>query len=363
MTPASLQPRPLAVTADPDLLDELLRVAAAAGVELDVAAEAGPARPPWAGAPLVLVGADAASVCARGGLPRRSGVVLVALDTDDPQLWRHALDLGAESVLLLPRDEPRVVSLLADALEGIADPAPVIGVIGGRGGAGATTLATALAVTAAEQGRRALLVDADPLGGGIDLALGGELLHGLRWPDLTQAHGRISSAALAAALPSADGLAVLSCDRHGGGRIPVEAMRSVLAAGVRGADVLVVDLPRHLDAAAAEALAAATLVLVVVPGEVRASAAAVAVAATVAPHCPDVRVVVRGPSPSGLSAAAVADALALPLAGELRSESAVPRALERGDVPTARRRGPLAVLSARLLDEVVGSFDRRRHAA
>ena len=358
-----LPSRPLAVTTDPDLLDELLRVAAAAGVELDVAADAGSGRSSWPAAPLVLVGADAASGCARAALPRRGGVALIALDSEDPLLWRRALDLGAESVLLLPRDEPRVTTLLADALEGAVDPAPVIGVIGGRGGAGATTLATALAVTAAELGHRALLVDADPLGGGIDLALGGELLHGLRWPDLMRAEGRISSAALAAALPSVDGLAVLSCARQDGGPIPVEAMRSVLAAGTRGADVLVVDLPRRLDGAATEAVAAATMVLLVVPAEVRASAAAARVADTVTPHCADVRVVVRGPSPSGLSAGAVADVLALPLAAELRSETAVLRALERGDVPTARRRGPLAVLSARLLDELVGPVDRRRLAA
>ena len=46
----------------------------------------------------------------------------------------------------------------------------VIAVIGGRGGAGASVFATALAHSATE----ALLVDLDPWGGGIDLLLGAE---------------------------------------------------------------------------------------------------------------------------------------------------------------------------------------------
>ena len=47
----------------------------------------------------------------------------------------------------------------------------VLAVIGGRGGAGASVFATALAHA---PHRRALLIDVDPWGGGIDLALGSE---------------------------------------------------------------------------------------------------------------------------------------------------------------------------------------------
>ena len=51
-------------------------------------------------------------------------------------------------------------------------------------------------------------------------------------------------------------------------------MRSVVAAAARMSDLVVVDLPRHVDEAAAEALAVATVTLLVVPAEVRAVAAA-----------------------------------------------------------------------------------------
>ncbi|MDO9455610.1 MAG: hypothetical protein Q7T52_05945, partial [Nocardioides sp.] len=47
---------PLLVTADPALRDELLRLAAAAGVAPDVAADPGSALRSWARAPVVLVG-------------------------------------------------------------------------------------------------------------------------------------------------------------------------------------------------------------------------------------------------------------------------------------------------------------------
>jgi len=61
--------RPLVVTADPDVLDDLLRLAATAGVDIDVAPDAGVARRSWASAPFVVVGPDAVDRCARGRLP------------------------------------------------------------------------------------------------------------------------------------------------------------------------------------------------------------------------------------------------------------------------------------------------------
>jgi hypothetical protein len=60
--------RPLAVTADPDLLDELLRLAATAAVELEVAADLGGAAASWRSAPFVVLGDDAA----RAALRRRA---------------------------------------------------------------------------------------------------------------------------------------------------------------------------------------------------------------------------------------------------------------------------------------------------
>ncbi len=172
--------------------------------------------------------------------------------------------------------------------------------VGGRGGAGASTLAVALALTATSRRLRCLLLDADPLGGGLDLVLGGEDQLGVRWPELADAHGRVNGAALRDALPAFDGLTVLSWDRGDLLSIPADAMLSVLGAGRRSFDLIVVDLPRRPDAAAEEALAQATHTLLVVPAEVRATAAAARVATALAEFTADIQVVVRGPAPSGL---------------------------------------------------------------
>ena len=56
--------RPLIITDDQELLDDLLRVAAAAGVEVDVAHAAAHARPYWTPAPLVVVGVLSSAVTA-----------------------------------------------------------------------------------------------------------------------------------------------------------------------------------------------------------------------------------------------------------------------------------------------------------
>lgn len=350
--------RSLLVTADPDALDELLRLAATAGTELDVAADAASARRSWATAPVVVVAADAVDGCARARLPRRADVVLLGRDLDDAGIWQRAVQVGAEHVVFLPDAERWLTDRFADAAEGGAPDGHIVAVLGGRGGAGATTFACALAVTAARAGRSALLVDGDPLGGGIDLVFGGEQDRGLRWPDLVSTRGRVPAAALSGALPQMQGLSVLSWDRGANGGVPVEALEAVLSAGRRSHELVVVDLPRSLDEAGRAVLAAAGTTLLVVPTEVRAAAAASRVASAVGPLCADLRVVARGPSPSGLAGDQVARALGLPLLAELRPEPGLELALERGEAPAQHGRGPLSVACGRLLDELLPALRR-----
>ncbi len=353
--------RPLLVTRDPMLLDDLVRIAATAGVELDVRADAGATRSAWVSAPAVLLGEDVAEAVGRAGFERRDDVVIIGIDLDDADIWERAVRVGAQHVVFLPDAEPWLAELLADLAEGRPEPAPLIAVVGGRGGAGATTLAAALGITAARLGRRALLVDADPLGGGVDLALGGEGVSGLRWPDLAATRGRVNGTALVEALPSVGDLRVLSWDRSDGVSIPPAAMDALLPAAQRGADLVIVDLPRRPDDAARVALDRASATLLVLPAEVRAAAAAARVAAVVAMHCDDVRVVVRGPAPGRLAAATIAESLGLPLAGSMRAEPGLAAALERGDPPAARGRGPLAGFCATFLGTL--GVPARRQAA
>lgn len=405
-------PLPLLVTSDEDLLEDLLRLAAAGCAEAEVAPDPIAARPRYATAPLVLIGLDQAQACLRARLPRRPRTAVVGhsgrpcpgarsrpepptpvdpLDSapldvdpfDSPLLyatpvdvepvaqvqpvaspetlaWEYASLLGADHVAMLPAAEPWLVDRFVDARQGTAAGGRVVAVIGGRGGAGASVLAAALAVTGVRAGLRTMLVDADPLGGGLDLVLGWEHVAGLRWPALGATSGRVDAPALVEALPGRGELVVLSWDRGEVLAAPAESMATAMDAGRRGRDLVVVDLPRQLDDPSIVALEAADHVLLVVPAELRAAAAAARVAAAVGPHCPDVSVVVRGPAPSDLTAADVARALALPLTGALRPEPGLARALERGQPPASGGRGPLAALCRHILADVVRT---RRPAA
>lgn len=337
------RPGPLIVTEDLDLLDDLLRLCAAAGVRPEVHHGVPETRGGWEAPPLVLVGEDAVPRVRRAA--RRSGVLLVGRDTSEPDVWRRAVEIGAENVLRLPEAEEWLTYRIADAAEGAARPALSIGVVGGRGGAGASTLACALAITAAAQGGRTMLVDADPLGGGLDVLLGGETAEGLRWPAFARSRGRVGGGALEESLPELHALRVLSWDRGAASSISPEAVRAVLAAARRRGGVVVVDLPRRLDETTAEALAQLDLGLLVVPKELRALAAASRVAATVGTVLRDVRAVVAegtGPVAKGLDPQAMARLLDLPLVGEVPFDRDLLEAQAAGRPPGAAARGPLA---------------------
>ena len=93
-----------------------------------------------------------------------------------------------------------------------------------RGGAGATTFACALGQVAARSGD-AVVVDADPLGPGVDRVLGLETRDGIRWDALCQTTGRLSARSLREALPRG----------RAAGRADLARRRARQPAGVRRA--------------------------------------------------------------------------------------------------------------------------------
>lgn len=344
--------RPLAVLSDEPLIDKVLELAAAAGCELDRAPDVVAARRRWGEAPLVILDAPAVRACADANLPRRTGVLVLCTADPPADLWRQAVDVGAETVLSLPTGESWLFSAFADAAD---RPATTVGrvasILGGRGGAGASVLAAAVALTALRRGNGALLVDGDPLGGGLDLILGAEVEAGLRWPNLRIQGGRVPASALRSALPGRSQgdtrLAVVSCDRDGPGPEP-DAMAAVVEAGRRAGDTVVCDLPRHPSPAAGAALDRSDLAVLVVPAEVRACAAARRVADAVRDHGVPLHTLVRGPAPGGLRAEDVAQAVGVPLLTAMRPEPNLSSALERGGL-RPRAHGPLTVAAKTIL--------------
>ncbi len=348
-------PGPLIITEDAELLDDVLRLCAAAGVLPEVRQTAPERRGDWEAPPVVLLGTD---VLPRfSGVNRRPGLlVLSRLPVTGPGIWRHAVETGAEHVLVLPDAEEWLTDRLAEVAEvaegGTVEPALTVGVIGGRGGAGASTLACALALASAADNRKTLLVDADPWGGGIDVVLGAERQNGLRWPDFARSRGRVSGSALEESLPAAHGLRVLSWDRGEFDGVPPEAVRAVLAAGRRRGGAVVVDLPRRCDAEVAEVLRQLDLVLLLVPKELRALASARKVAASLGALTPDVRLLVSGPplpAATELDTAEVVRLLGLPFVGEVPWEGGLGRVQATGRPPGSR--GPLARFCQDFWDE------------
>jgi secretion/DNA translocation related CpaE-like protein len=350
---AAVTSRPLIVTADEERLDSLLRLVAAAGATSDVAPDPVAARRLWPAAALVLVADDVAAAVATASLPRRSGVLVVAHAPAEPAHWRHAVAVGAEQVLVLPDDEAVLIGRLADTVDARAGRGLTAAVVGGCGGAGASTFAAALGMAAGALGADALLLDGDPLGGGLDLVLGSEAVPGVRWPDLMGTSGRVSARSLREALPRVGSLAVLSWNRGNLTVVPPGVLREVLAAGRRGHDVVVVDLPRRLDPASEETLATVDLTYLVLPAEVRAVAAAARVVAQLAAVTSRIELVVRGPGPTGLDGPLVSDSLGLPLALQMRPERGLAAALDAGEGLWRRRRGPLARGCRRLLEQAL----------
>lgn len=335
----------LASVLDVELRRDVDRVAAAAGVRV-VHVDEPSNRKVWAGASAVILDVAGADRCVALGLPRRDRVLVIGRTTPDPQSWQLAISVGAQRVLSLPEHEAELVSELSDAAEphGVADRGAVVAVIGGRGGAGASVFATALAHGAP----RAMLVDLDPWGGGIDLTLGSERQPGLRWPDLTLGSGRVGYPALVAALPSRHDVAVLS---FGPADVEIDsaAVSVVIDGGCRGGATIICDLPRRASPAVRVALDVADLVVLVSPADVRSCAAAAATGRWVAAVNPNVGLVVRGPAPGGLRADDAARITDLPLLAAMRSQPGLAAELER-DGLRPRRRSPLAVAARRVLE-------------
>lgn len=313
--------RPLLITADPVLLDEVVRLAAAAGVELTVHGE--PSTSAWSRAPLVFVGDDALAAATARALPRRESVIVVrqssgSMDDRTPaSTWQGAVALGAEHVAELPDAGRWVVDRLAESADAAAVGGPVISCVPAVGGAGASTAAAILAREA-----RGLLVDIDPFGGAVPVEAG------LRWPDLAETRGRIPPGSLRSALPSVQGAHVLTGTPDARYRVPCDALASVLESASRGFPCTIVDTPRCDSESTRIAWSRSDAVLVVVGPHPASVARIPALIDGIHEVCTTVLVVARtGPRDTGVWCLAEADQWQVPVLAPFRHE----RVLAQGD--------------------------------
>ena len=360
-------PAPLLVTRDEVLLDDVLRLAAAAGATLDVAHDTTAALRGWPTASVVLVGEDLVCAVAEQRPGHRADVHVLVRGAAVDAVFRAALLAGAADVVELPRAEDWLVEVLSDAADGAgaADRAArLVGVLAGSGGAGATTFACALGLVGAADGP-AVLVDLDPLGPGVDRVVGldtaGGPSDGTRWDDLVGSRGRLGSRSLRAALPRRDELAVLTWPPGPPVRLEADTVREVLGAARRGHHLVVADLPRHLGDIGTEVVARCDLVLLVAEPSVAGVVSAGRVAAQVLEVTDAVALVVRG---NGIPIPAdhVATILDLPLVAELPDQRRLAEHLDLGLGPVHSRRSPLARAARSVLASTQASAQTHRRS-
>jgi secretion/DNA translocation related CpaE-like protein len=343
MTPAPA----LLVTCDETVLDDVLRLAAAAGVNLDVAHDTGSALKGWSSAAVLLVGADQARAVADRQPPRRNQVHLVGRGPARDDLFRAAVELGAQDVVELPAGEAWLVELLSDVADGTVGSACTIGVVAGSGGAGATTLACAVAITAASSGP-ALLADLDPFGPGLDRVVGFDDVPGIHWDALLDSRGRFGSRSLRAALPQRDRLAVITWGAGSAVCLGAAPVREVLTASQRGNDVVVVDLPRTTTEVVTEVVGRCDHVVVVVEPTIGSVASAGRLTAQLRGVNESLSLVVRGGS-GAVPAERIAGILDLRLAVSMARQRRLAEQVDLGLGPVHSRRSPLARAAQELL--------------
>lgn len=317
---------------DPATREAAARWAAALGAVAEPAPTVADARRHWAEAPAVVVDAAMARALVEAEVARRPHVVLVdAAVGHDDELWRAAVRLGAALVCRPDAAaQSEALELLGAALEGRGE-ACVLAVVGSVGGAGASTVASGVALASARRAWRTVLCDLDPCGG-IDLVLGAETAHGARWDTLDVGGGPLPSGALVDVLPRHREVSFLTRSRDGLAGEPEP--RAVVSAARRAADLVVLDVPRH--PAALSILGTAELTLVVVPEDVRGIAAARHLLAEVRGSAGTVVAIGRG-VPGGLGRGALGAHLPVPVVARVAHRRAMSRDVAAGRGPARSR--------------------------
>ena len=334
----------LLVTGAAVLRSEVERIVAAAGGQLRTVPDVAEAAPFWDDAAAVLVGSDIRELPPR----RRAPAVLIGLQDDADGLWQLAAALGAERVAVLPD----AAAWLAEFLSRSRAPEAgglVLGVTGGCGGAGATTAAIWIAQAAAAAGIRVLLIDGDPWGGGLELALTAEEADGLRWPDLAGLSGSIDPAQLEDALPTAGGFSFLSWpgtrDRAAG--VDAATVAGVLDAARRGSELTVLDIGRAREALRSFA-GECDRIIIVAPARLRAAVATAVLLQELPPV--ETALVIRAGPGGALDAPLIADSVGLALQGIMPEIKGLAAATERGRLLDAGRQRAVRRFAAGLLD-------------
>ncbi|MEX0833585.1 MAG: hypothetical protein WD276_06905 [Actinomycetota bacterium] len=181
---------------------------------------------------------------------------VLAVDTSESvAALRTAIDAGAEGFFVWPDDREKLASAAAKALPPAAHEterrAEVLAVYGPRGGAGATFVATHLAAALAQLGKNCLLLEMDPEFADINAALGVTGDEGARSiEDLRPVVGELGAEHVDEILWShpAGFRVAFSSGESASEPLDTSAYAALLDLAAASADVVLLHLPRALDA-------------------------------------------------------------------------------------------------------------------
>jgi hypothetical protein len=244
----------------------------------------------------------------------------------------------------------------------------IVAVTGACGGAGASCMAAGIAYGLQRETGRAVLLDCDVAGAGLDVLLGIEDQSGARWGHMTAAIGEVDGHGVLASLPVWRAVPVLSMSRQAPVAPSNEVVLDVCSALLRAGCSIVLDLPRiGAWTAGMRALAlGADHLLCVTPATVQGAAGATALIgavvagggsggdhdsgsygsggygsggtarwATLAPSA--MSLLVREPSPGRITAEDLAQLTGCPIAGLVHRDRSMAGAIERGEGPVVKR--------------------------
>ncbi|WP_394940040.1 septum site-determining protein Ssd [Psychromicrobium sp. YIM B11713] len=284
-------------------------------------------------------------------------VLLIGSEHEEAELWSAAAEYGIDRVVPLPKAKLWLAEFL-NSVQQRGRGARVIAILGGCGGAGASTLAALLAAGLSNDGRSCLLLDGDPWGFGLERALSPYPAPGLSWQDLAQSSGSFNPRQLAAALPELAGCRVLGFGgtewsiKESPARVLQRTSMPVLEAARSAFDLVLLDVGR-LDELRRSLCAQADLLLILLPATLQAVLATRRLLHGVAAeHC---FAVVRLPAPEGLDAQLIAESLGLPLLGSLARIRGLGGYAEQGELTDLAGHRSLRKLRGSMLSVLEGA--------
>lgn len=256
-------------------------------------------------------------------------ITLVVIGETSPATWQLAVTHKAGHVAVLPEGQGWIIEHF---------PAPLhsqsftIGLIPAIGGAGASTIASALSVQACENFGSVALIDLDRTSAGLDIVCGAEEIDGLRWDDIGSATGVIRGEDLQRALPIHDGVHLLSWKRDSLTQNQQLSCPDVIGQLSGVFDLMVLDFGAH-EAFDDQLTRMLNQAIVVVPNTVRGCASAARRIGELNGQGISVGLVVREIPGSHLKPIEVSESLGAPLLTRVATDLRVVEQIEQGMGP------------------------------